>query len=75
MLTKKEFYRHLLKHNCEVNPFEGINITANQIEIVNKTNKKAKFYLSTPINDSIMPPKIIELACPRLGIPLPENYY
>ena len=74
MLSKKDFYNHLIKNNCEINPFEGVNRTANQIEIINKTHRERKCYLSTPIDDKVISFKIIELACARLGVPLPENY-
>jgi len=73
VLTRKEFYDHLIEHNCEVSNFEGINRTANQIEIINKKTQ-AYFYIATPIDDRIVPSKIVERACLMLGIPLPLHY-
>lgn len=73
MFTRKDFYDHLINNNCEVGDFDGINRTANQIEIINKKTK-AYFYIATPIDDRIVPRFIIERACTRLGIPLPKHF-
>lgn len=74
MLTRAEFYRHLIKYNCEVGNFVGINRTSvNQIEIINKATG-AYFYISTPIDDSMIPSKVVERACIKLGVQLPSNY-
>lgn len=74
MLTRKQFYQHLMDNGCEVGTFEGVNRTGNQIEIINKKNK-AYFFISSPIvdyrNES---PKVIERACSILGIELPKDY-
>jgi hypothetical protein len=40
-------------------PFEGVNRTANQAEIINKLHPERKFYLSTPFNEIAMPVKVI----------------
>jgi hypothetical protein len=74
VLSRKDFYNHLMKNDCEINPFEGVNRTANQIEIINKKHKERKFYLSTPFDERVISSKIIEMACARLGIPLPSDY-
>lgn len=73
MLTRKQFYEHLIDNDCEVGTFEGINRTVNQIEIINKKTK-AYFYISTPINDKLVPAKVVERACLQLGIQLPKDY-
>jgi hypothetical protein len=73
VLTRKEFHRHLINNDCEIRPSDGINRTANQIEIVNRKTG-AYFWISTPINDDIVPKKVIEQTCTRLGIPLPLKY-
>ena len=59
--------------NCEVNPFDGINRTANQLEIINKKTG-AYTYLSSPRDDLFYPRRIIERACIQLGVELPLNY-
>ncbi len=71
MLTRKEFYEYLINNNCEVVPFKGLNRTANQIEVINKKTK-AYFYISTPINDKLVPSLVVERVCAKLGIPLPR---
>lgn len=73
MLTRKEFYQYLIKQGCVVGEFEGINRTARQIEILNR-KKGTYFYIATPIDDTLVPSRIVENACTRLGISLPLNY-
>ena len=73
MLTRNEFYSHLIAKGCEVNDFDGINRTANQIEIINKKTGKY-FYTATPIDDRLVESIVVERGCLRLGVPLPKKY-
>lgn len=73
MLTRKQFYQHLIDNGCEVGTFEGVNRTVNQIEIINKKTK-AYFFIATPIDNRFEASKVVERACFKLGVELPKNY-
>lgn len=74
MLTRKDLYEYFISQGCEVNPFDGINRTANQVEIINPKAKRS-FFIATPISDKyFVPGYVVALACTKLSIDIPKNF-
>jgi hypothetical protein len=73
LLTRKEFYDHLVKKGCSVGTFEGLNRTSNQIEIINEKTGKY-FFIATPIDDKYVQSFVVERACLMLGVEPPTKY-
>lgn len=73
-MTRRELVKWLYDNNCEPKPITGINVTASQIQFVNKTHPNRYAYLDTPINNKELPPHVVERISILLGIPLPKDY-
>lgn len=64
-MTREEFVMWMEAHDCEPEPFEGINITGWGVLYVNRKNGRY-IVMATPINDRTLPDKTIRQYCDKL---------
>jgi len=71
-MTREQYVMWMEAHDCDPEPFEGINITSRGICYVNRHNTEYYTIIMTPINDREMPDRVIRDCCDQLKIPYPD---
>lgn len=70
-MTRAEFYKYLIKNNCETFPLTEFG-RATAVGIRNKKNDKTA-YLDTPLDGRPIKAASVCQVCVRIGIAIPES--
>lgn len=70
-MTRQDFYKHLLNHNCETFPLSEFG-RATAVGIRNKSNGNQAF-LDTPLDNSPIKSATVCQICSRLGVEIPSE--